>query len=518
MRSTHIKPTHKAVKAYLAEKKKLQGAQVHHEMATRMAFQQLLADTAQARGWMLVPELSTKVGGRTVRPDGTLRDAFNVPRGFWEAKDTADDLEKEIPAKIAKGYPTSNTIFEDTQRAALYQNGDPVHQANLGGAKQIAELLNLFYSHEEPDIDEFERAVDEFQDRVPDLAEGLTQRIKEAHQTNKAFQDAFARFFELCKVSLNPNLSPDAVDEMLVQHLLTERLIRTIFDNPDFARRNVIAHEIEQVIDALTSQNFNRQDFLKSLDRFYVIIEDAARAIEDWSDKQHFLNTVYERFFQGYSVKVADTHGIVYTPQAIVDFMCASVEHILKDEFGQDLTSPDVVILDPCTGTGNFIINLLGRMSKRHLEEAYRKRLFANEVMLMPYYIAALNIEHAFWELAGKYQPFEGLCFVDTLDMAEHAQRELFVEANTERVERQKEAPITVIIGNPPYNVGQLNENDNNKNRRYEVVEKRIRETYATDSKATNKKNLWDAYVKFFRWATDRLEGRDGIVAFVSNN
>src|SRR5260370_20924398 len=230
---------------------------------------------------------------------------------------------------------------------------------------------------------------------------------------------------------------------MLLQHLLTERLIRKIFDNPEFTRRNVIAAEVEKVIDALVSQSFNRDDFQKSLDRFYVAIENAAHTMPEFSDKQHFLNTVYERFFQGYSVKVADTHGIVYTPQAIVDFMCASVAEVLQKEFGKDLGDRDVNILDPCTGTGNFIVNLLRRIPKRDLPRAYAKQLFANEVMLLPYYIAALNIEHAYYELTGEYEPFEGLCFVDTLDLAEQKGTFSFItEKNPQRVERQKKAPI----------------------------------------------------------------------------
>src|SRR5213075_2647628 len=189
---------------------------------------------------------------------------------------------------------------------------------------------------------------------------------------------------------------------------------------PEFTRRNVIAAEIEKVIEALTSRAFNRDVLLKSLDRFYIAIENAARTITEWSDKQHFLNTVYERFFQGYSVKVADTHGIVYTPQAIVDFMCASVAEVLEKEFGKKLWSDDVYIIDPCTGTGNFIVNLIRRIPKAKLEDVYKHRLFANEIMLLPYYIAALNIEHAYFEQTGRYEGFEGLCFVDTLDLAEH--------------------------------------------------------------------------------------------------
>ncbi|MCI0704251.1 MAG: N-6 DNA methylase, partial [Planctomycetia bacterium] len=172
---------------------------------------------------------------------------------------------------------------------------------------------------------------------------------------------------------------------MLVQHLLTERLFRTIFNNPEFVKRNAIAAEVERVIEALVSKSFDRTEYLKSLDRFYVAIEGAARSLPDFTEKQHFLNTVYERFFQGYSVKVADTHGIVYTPQEIVNFMCASVGEVLENEFGKSLSHKDVYIIDPCTGTGNFIVNLLRRMPKRDLPRMYREQLFANEVMLLPY-------------------------------------------------------------------------------------------------------------------------------------
>jgi predicted helicase len=516
-----IKPTHKAVRAYYDALSAYSGQGVSHEMAVRSAFQNLLAETGKVQKWTLTPELTMKVKGKTIRPDGTMRDdKWLFPRGYWEAKDTADDLDVEIRKQIAKGYPTLNTIFEDTREGVLYQNGREVFRGKLDQAQGLVDLLNRFYDHTEQDYEGFEQAVTEFKDRIPQLAYGLLEKIKDAHEKNRKFEAAFDALLELCQAALNPNISQKAVDEMLVQHLLTERLFDKIFQNQDFIRRNVIAVEIEKVIDALVSKSFNRGEFLKSLDPFYKAIENTARTIEDFSEKQQFLNAVYERFFQGYSVKVADTHGIVYTPQAIVDFMCASVEEVLKTEFGKSLGNPDVNILDPCTGTGNFIVNLLRRIDRRDLPRAYATQLFANEVMLLPYYIAAQNIEHEYFDLTGEYAPFEGLCFVDTLELAEAEQGTLsfMTEENTARVERQKKTPITVIIGNPPYNVGQLNENDNNKNRKYKVIDKRVSETFAADSKASNKNALSDAYVRYFRWAIDRLQGRDGIVCYVSNN
>ena len=518
--STLIKPAHKAVVAYYHTLEQYSGQRVEHELAVRSAFQNLLAETAKPHGWMLIPELIKKVSGRSLRPDGTLRDTNSLPRGYWEAKDSSDDLDAEIKKKTKLGYPLTNTIFEDTRAAVLFQNKREAMRVQLADRQQLCNLLNLFYSHTEPDFETFEQAVEEFKDRVPELGRGLAVKIADAHRDNQRFQKAFDTFFQLCQTALNPNIRREAVDEMLVQHVLTERLIRTIFHKDDFTRQNVIAAEVENVIDALVQgKSFSRRDYLRSLDPFYVAIENAARNLEDFTDKQHLLNTVYERFFQGFSVKAADTMGIVYTPQPIVDLMCASVAEVLDTEFGLSLGSPEVQILDPCTGTGNFIVNLLGRIPKRDLARMYREQLYANEVMLMPYYIAALNIEHAYYELTGQYEPFDGLCFVDTLDMAEGSQRLLayMTEKNTARVERQKKAPITVVIGNPPYNMNQQNENDNNKNRKYAVVDSRIKDTYAKDSNATLNNKLYDPYVKFFRWATDRLDG-DGILCFVTNN
>jgi predicted helicase len=520
MTNPAIKPNHKAIKAYYEALKAYDRQDVQHETALRSAFQNLLEQLGRQFGWTLIPELSDKAAGKAIRPDGTFRDDYYITRGHWEAKDSHDHLEAEITKKIVKGYPTGNIIFEDTRQAQLYQNGERAMIVDLTDAKQLADLLKAFFAYTEPAHEDFGKAIDEFKERVPDLALGLVEKIKAAHTDNPKFIAAFAAFYELCCNSLNPNLSQAAVDEMLVQHLLTERLIRTSFDNQDFTRRNVIAAEIEKVIDALVSKSFNRHDFLKSLDRFYLAIESAAATIESFAEKQHFLNSVYERFFQGYSIKVADTHGIIYTPQEIVDFMCASVVELLKSVFGKTLGDPDVYMLDPCAGTGNFTVNLLRRAPKKDLPRMYCQQLFANEVMLLPYYIAALNIEHAYYELTGSYEPFGGLCFVDTLDLAKGQQSTFgfMSEENVQRVAHETEAPITVVIANPPYNAWQLNENDNNKNRKYEVIDRRVSETYAKDSSATNKNALSDMYVKFFRWAVDRLEGRDGIVCFVSNN
>lgn len=507
-----IDANHPALSEYYTRLADLARLNITTEQSTRVAFQTLLLSFSKPSGWTLEAEGRLSSGKR---PDATLKDDFGLPRGWWEAKDVHDDLEREIAAKKKIKYPLRNTIFENTQRAVLYQNEREAARFDLTKPAEVASLLTRFFNHTDEEIEEFHVAVTEFQARVPVLAEALKEIIGKAHDENANFRNAFATFHEMCRGSLNAAISQAAIEEMLVQHLLTERLFRTVFENPEFLQRNVIAREIETVINALTSQSFSRSKFLAQLDSFYKPIEKYGADISDWSEKQGFLNAIYERFFQGYSVGTADTMGIVYTPQPIVDWMCRSVDKVLCSEFGLGLSSRGVQILDPCTGTGNFIVNLIGRINRRDLAWKYEHDLFANEIMLLPYYIASMNIEHEYWTKLNEYRGFEGLCFADTLDLQEV---NLFSEENTERIKRQKTANLKVIVGNPPYNMGQKNENDNNKNRAYKDLDRRIRDSYAKTSRATNKNALSDPYVKFFKWASERLDEQSGVVCFVSNN
>jgi predicted helicase len=513
----NLKPTHKAVKDYYDALSNLDMLRASHEGAVSPAFAALLRHCARQFDWTLVEKHSIKRNGHHVVVDGALVDTFKLPHGHWEAKDSDDDLGKEVKKKFAAGYPKDNILFQAPDRIIIWQDARQVFDEDITQPERLIEALALFFAYQPPAYEQFGQAVEEFKIRVPELAAGLLQLIEKERVSNQRFIQAFEGFSNLCRQTINPNISTQAVEEMLIQHLLTERIFRSVFNNPDFVERNAIAHEIEKVIVALTSQSFSRHEFLKSLDRFYGAIETTAATIEDFSQKQSFLNTVYEKFFQGFSVKVADTHGIVYTPQPIVQFMVKSVQEILHKEFGRSLSDQGVHIIDPFVGTGSFIVRIMREMQKSRLPYKYANELHCNEVMLLPYYIASMNIEHEYYELTGSYQPFEGICLVDTFEVAEGKQLPLFTVENTARVERQKRAPIFVVIGNPPYNARQVNENDNNKNRKYRVVDERVAETYAKDSKATNKNALSDVYVKAIRWASDRL-GEEGIVAFVTNN
>ena len=434
-----LSPGDPLIKAYLQDIQHLKSQRVKHELGLKGPFQNLLDKAAKKRGWTLVAELSTYSGGKRVVPDGTVRDEFRLARGWWEAKDTSDNLAAEIVKKLKAGYPVRNTIFEDTQVAVLYQDRSEAGEFALREPVKVADLLNRFLSHDEVDEREFKRAMLEFKNQIPDLAQSLREHIEDAHKARK-FQDAFDVFLKLCRESLNPKLTIEQVDEMLIQHLMTERLMRRLFQNEEFTKRNIIASQVETVIDAMAAASFSKAQFLQRLDPYYKAIERQGANLSHFTEKQEFLNTVYQEFFQKFSPRTADTHGIVYTPPEIVNYMCNSVEAALKEEFGYTLASPEVVILDPCTGTGNFIVNLINRIPGRALDHAYHNRLFANEVMLLPYYVASLNIEHAYYERAGHYNAFEGLCFVDTLDMADPRQANLFTQENTQRVGRQKRA------------------------------------------------------------------------------
>ena len=513
-----LKPTHKPVKSYYAALDQFARLGVTHETAVRAAFQSLLETCARQCGWTLVPEfaLNTRRGKRIVA-DGALVDDFRLTHGYWEAKDIDDDLPTEVERKFQAGYPRDNILFQTPQRAMLWQHGRLALDADLTDAAQLIETLQTFCAYRPQEYAAWEEAVAQFKERVADIGNGLAELIQRERLSNRSFSAAFAEFLAKCRQSINPNLAEAAVEEMLIQHLLTERLFRTVFNRPAFTRRNVIAFEIENVIDALMSQSFSRDEFLGSLDRFYVAIERTAATISDFSHKQHFLNTVYEQFFQGYSVKVADTHGIVYTPQPIVDFMVRSVAAILEREFGRSLADEGVHIIDPFVGTGNFIVRMMREIPRTALERKYGSELHCNEVMLLPYYIASMNIEHEYYDATEKYEPFAGICLVDTFDLAEDRQLPLFAPENTQRVESQKETPMFVVIGNPPYNVGQVNENDNNKNRKYSTIDKRVADTYAKASRATLKQALADPYVKAIRWASDRIDD-NGVVAFVTNS
>ena len=341
-----LKPTHKPVRDYYAAL-----AQFHQhghttEGNTRSAFADLLKRCCPPYGWHLVEEYQFKgTNKQSLRADGALVDDLTLQHGLWEAKDSADDLQTEIKKKVAAGYPLTNILFQSPDRAVLYQDNRPVFDDSITEPEKLIEVLQCFFDHRQAHETDWEEAVTKFSEKIPDLANGVTKILENEYAKNQAFRENFQSFSELCRQSINPGLTDDAIRKMLVQHLLTERIFRKVFNNQEFLQRNVIAAEIEKVIRSITARHFSRDEFLKPLDRFYTAIEKAAEEQQEYTEKQHFLNAVYEKFFQRFDTKQADTHGIVYTPQPIVDFMVRSVEEILQQEFGKSLSDSGVHIL-----------------------------------------------------------------------------------------------------------------------------------------------------------------------------
>ena len=473
---------------------------------------------------MLVPELALASG---VRPDGAVKDALRMARGYWEAKDTHDDLDTEIQRKFNRGYPRGNIVFEDSQTAVLFQNGGEAMRVDMRRPGELHRLIKTFLDYELPEIEEFRGAWRQFKADLPSVLASLRETVEEAEAANADYQAAAVGFLDLCRRTIGPGVSEADVREMLLQHILTKDIFLRVFAEEQFHRENNIA----QRLDALERTFFTgdvRRNAIDRLRAYYGAIGRAADEIADYAEKQQFLKAVYEDFYKVYNPKAADRLGVVYTPNEIVDFMIRGTDHLLLKHFGRGLADDNVQILDPATGTGTFITNLINYLPLDRLEHKYRNEMHANEVAILPYYIANLNIEHTYKERTGRYLEFPNLCFVDTLDnmdwsgaSASAVQRQgaltlggLSAE-NWVRIQEQNEKTISVIIGNPPYNANQQNENDVNKNRAYPTIDRRIRETYVLASKAQKPKQR-DMYKRFIRWASDRLTD-DGIIAFITN-
>ncbi|MDL2345609.1 N-6 DNA methylase [Deinococcus sp. MIMF12] len=495
-----------------------------NETSVRGAFQGLLTEWAEAQGdpLRLVPEVGYRPPGQknTVYPDGTLKDALQQPRGFWESKDEADTLDAEIEKKFARGYPRDNILFEDSRTAVLIQHGEEVQRVSMDDADALAGLLTTFFAFEPPQVTEFRRAIEQFRAEMPHLLGVLREAIAAA-ETNPDYVRERDAFVELGREAIDPGFRAKDAGEMLIQHILTGDLFRSVFDNAQYHEDNNIAQQLGRVADTFYTGQI-RRDVDGRTRRYYGAINAAAAQIADHHEKQRFLKVLYENFYRAYNPAGADRLGIFYTPGEIVRFMVGATDALLDRHFGKALADPGVEILDPATGTGTFITELIDYLPRGKLEYKYAHDLHCNELALLPYYIANLNIEATYAQKMGHYAEFRNIVLVDTLDNTgfgvSSAQESLFggVSAeNLERVKRQNARPLRVIIGNPPYRANQANENDNNKNREYAQIDRRIKETYVAASRA-QKTKLYDMYSRFLRWATDRLKD-DGIVAFVMN-
>lgn len=494
-----------------------------NETSITFAFANLLRAYAEKKNLLLVEQKEAKGrGGNRVIPDGTVKYFGGIDVGYWEAKDAKDKLDDEIDFKLnVKGYPDKNIIFEDTQTAVLIQERNVVMRVPMNDWERLDALIDKFFDYEPAEVREFNKALIEFKENVPDIVEGLRMLMEREAETNKNFREMRDLFLEIARSEINPEITPEDVREMIIQHILTEDIFTNVFGDAEFHRSNNIARELEDVIHTFMTREV-RKNYLRRIEYFYKTIRDAASGITDNHEKQKFLKTVYENFYKVYNPKGADKLGVVYTPNEIVRFMIDSTDWLLDKHFNKTLSDKDVDILDPATGTGTFIAELIDRINIHDLEYKYEHELHANEVAILPYYIANLNIEYTYQQRTGKYKEFKNICFVDTLDNTSALdysgkQDMLFgiSSENAKRIKDQNAKKISVIIGNPPYNANQANFNDFNKNREYKEIDKRIKDTYVKHSTA-QKTKVYDMYARFYRWSMDRLD-KNGIIAFVTN-
>lgn len=356
---------------------------------------------------------------------------------------------------------------------------------------------------------------------IADIAGKHISRIKGILKNDGKERKAFDAFLEEIRDDLNDSITQEDAIEMLAQHLITKPVFDALFEGYSFASNNPVSQAMQKVLDVLDEHTLEKES--ESLQKFYNSVRRRAEGIESAEAKQKIIVQLYDKFFRNAFPRLTEKLGIVYTPTEVVDFIIHSVNDVLKAEFGQTLGSRGVHILDPFTGTGTFITRLLqsGLIAPQELKYKYENEIHANEIVLLAYYIAAINIEQVYHEAVGQnegeYSPFKGICLTDTFQLYEKEDlvSRLLVD-NSSRRQRQKELDIRVIIGNPPYSAGQNSANDGNANIAYPHLDETIRKTYAAHSGATNKNALYDSYIRAIRWGSDRI-GESGVMAYVSN-
>ncbi|MFD1608494.1 DEAD/DEAH box helicase [Oceanobacillus luteolus] len=356
---------------------------------------------------------------------------------------------------------------------------------------------------------------------VSEIAQQHMMRIRVMlEDTNSEAYKAFQKFILGLRHNINESISDQQAIEMLAQHLITKPVFEALFDSYSFANDNPVSQAMDAVLKVMEEQGLVKEH--ERLEGFYESVRVRAEGIDNLKAKQDIIIQLYDKFFKVGFKETTERLGIVFTPVEVVDFIIHSVDDVLKKYFGKSIGDEGVHILDPFTGTGTFIVRLLqsGLISKEDLLRKYTQELHANEIVLLSYYIAAINIEETFHSImSGDYKPFEGIVLTDTFESTEKEdsfENDLF-EENNSRLERQKRNPIFAIIGNPPYSAKQSSENDNNQNQKYPVLDGLIRESYAKYSTAQNKNNLYDSYIRSFKWASERIKD-NGVIGFVTNS
>lgn len=429
------------------------------------------------------------------------------------------ELNRKKPEQIVVGRP-DYTGSSNKEEYSSEKGSELNRQLTI----QFEQLQSILFARMVQKVGD-KRYWEQWAKDVAEIAERNIERIKRLIEHDKEHRWAFEQFVDGLHKNINPFITDDEAIEMLSQHIITQPVFEALFDGYSFVKNNPISQSMQAILDLLESDVVNKDTEI--LEKFYDSVRTRADKIDNAEGKQKVVIELYDKFFKTAFPKMVERLGIVYTPVEVVDFIIHSVDAVLRKEFNRSLSDENIHILDPFTGTGTFITRLLqsGLISTEDLEHKYSKEIHANELVLLAYYIAAVNIENTFHDLMkgqSEYKEFNGICLTDTFQLGESdASEKLFSEMfpqNSERVIEQKKAPLRVIMGNPPYSIGQKSANDNAQNQSYAKLDAKIASTYAAASTAGLNKSLYDPYVKAFRWSTDRLDPKNGgVIAFVSN-
>jgi predicted helicase len=436
------------------------------------------------------------------------------------------ELNRKKPTNILVGRPEYS--FDEQGNPIAANEGEESYKTNKDLSNQMAlqfeQLQSVVFARMVQKVGD-RRYWEQWAKDVAQIADRQIKRIKHLIAEKKDQRIAFDNFLAGLQKNINPSISESQAVDMLAQHIITKPIFEALFEGYSFVKNNAVSTAMQSMLEALEGESVAEES--ETLQKFYGSVRKRAEGIDNAEGKQRIIIELYDKFFKTAFPKMVEQLGIVYTPVEVVDFIIHSVNDVLKEEFDRSLSDENIHILDPFTGTGTFITRLLqsGLIEKKDLARKYQQELHANEIVLLAYYIAAVNIENAYHDQSnekGVYEPFEGIVLTDTFQLGETDEsRKLFSEMfpqNSARVARQKKAPLRVIMGNPPYSVGQKSANDNAQNQKYKKLDACIANTYAKDTDAINKNSLYDSYLKAFRWSTDRLDPKHGgVIAFVSN-
>jgi predicted helicase len=463
----------------------------------------------------------------------TVLNALRAHDDRFNATVNKIELNKKRPNQIIVGgseygFDGEGNPVEKTRDG--YEGSDPSNEIGRQIAMQFEQLQDVVFARMVEKVGD-RRYWEQWARDVAKIAERQIERIKYLINEKKDQRTSFDKFLNGLQKNINPSINEGQAIEMLAQHIITQPIFDALFEGYSFVKSNAVSMAMQGMIESLEEgSNLAEQD--ETLQKFYDSVRTRAQGIDNSEGKQRIIIELYDKFFKTAFPKMVEKLGIVYTPVEVVDFIIYSVNDILKKEFGRTISDENIHILDPFTGTGTFLVRLLqsGLIDLKDLERKYKDELHANEIVLLAYYIAAINIENAYHDATldpndgvGKenYTSFDGIVLTDTFQLSEtkdgEIQYEEMLKKNSDRVEKQRKAPLRIIIGNPPYSIGQKSANDNAQNQTYPKLDKRIADTYAKHSSAGLSKSLYDAYIKAFRWSTDRLDKTGGIICFVSN-